>query len=211
MTGRTETFRGGIREFGSSTNRRGKPARRLRGQRASSPARRVGARRRREPKRAVKRRAVVPSSSPQSQRKARPPARLAGRPRWTLFRTVPHRNRNLAGVTGTVRSASRSEDVERLEQAEDQSTVTRAIPMPAAAAQVRSGRFVGRRSSRRRFGLAFAWRPCSWPLWASFGTKRAARGRVDRLVTVIPTDAIARRRLAAQDLLNNTRTGSAIR
>jgi hypothetical protein len=38
-----------------------------------------------------------------------------------------------------------------------------------------------------------------------FGSKGAARGGVDGLAAVVPADAIARRRVAAQDFLNDTR------
>ena len=55
---------------------------------------------------------------------------------------------------------------------------------------------------------AFPRRRFWWPLGASFGSQRAARGRVDSLVTVVAADPIARRRVAPQDFLaDNTRGG----
>ena len=59
--------------------------------------------------------------------------------------------------------------------------------------------------------LAFSCRRFSRPLGASFGSQRAARGRVDSLVTIVPADPIARRWLAAQDFLNDTRARSTAR
>ena len=49
------------------------------------------------------------------------------------------------------------------------------------------------------------------PLAASPSSKRAARRRVDALVAVVPADPIARRGIASEYLLNDTRAGSAIR
>jgi hypothetical protein len=43
------------------------------------------------------------------------------------------------------------------------------------------------------------------------GSKGPARGGVDSLVAVVPTQAIAMRGIAAQDFLNYTRAGSAFR
>ena len=74
-----------------------------------------------------------------------------------------------------------------------------------AVGSIRSARMV-----MSQVALPFPWRRWSRPLGALFGTKRAARGRVDGLVAVIPTDAIARRGIGTQDFLNDTRTGSAI-
>ncbi len=79
--------------------------------------------------------------------------------------------------------------------------------MRAAAARAPPGRWVARGILASQVGLAFAWPRFSRPLGASLGTKRAARGRVDGLVAVIPADAIARRRIAAQDLLNDVLSG----
>jgi hypothetical protein len=65
--------------------------------------------------------------------------------------------------------------------------------------------------ARRWVELAFRWRRFSRPLGASFGSQRAARGRVDSLVTVVPANPIARRGVAPQDFLNDTRAGSTVR
>jgi len=46
----------------------------------------------------------------------------------------------------------------------------------------------------------------AWP-----SSKGAARRRVDALVAVVPADPIARRGIAPEYLLNDTRAGSAIR
>ncbi len=59
--------------------------------------------------------------------------------------------------------------------------------------------------------LTFPW----WRFWRSLGalfsSKRAARGRVDGLVPVVPADAIARRRVAPQDFLDHTRARPPVR
>jgi hypothetical protein len=46
---------------------------------------------------------------------------------------------------------------------------------------------------------------------ALFGSKRAARGRLDALVAVVPADPIARRGITAQHALHDTRAGSTTR
>ncbi len=61
-----------------------------------------------------------------------------------------------------------------------------------------------------RSPLALPWCRLPRPVGALFGSKGAARGRVDGLVPVVPPDAIARRRVAAQDFLNDTRAGSTV-
>ena len=58
---------------------------------------------------------------------------------------------------------------------------------------------------------AFPWCRLPLPVAALFGPERAASGRVDGLVAVIPADSITRRGIAAQHFLNDTRAGSAVR
>ena len=57
---------------------------------------------------------------------------------------------------------------------------------------------------------AFPWYRSPLALGAGLGPQSAARGRVDALVAIVPADPIARRRIASQHFLNDTRTGSAI-
>jgi hypothetical protein len=62
-----------------------------------------------------------------------------------------------------------------------------------------------------RVGLAFPRRRFLLPCRARFGSEGSARWRVDALVAIVPTDAILRRRVAAQHFLNDTSAGSAAR
>jgi hypothetical protein len=72
------------------------------------------------------------------------------------------------------------------------------------------GLFRGAVDRRSSGWLAFPGCRLPLPLGAWFGPKGAARGRVDALVAVIPADPIARRRIAPQHFLNDTRAGSAV-
>jgi hypothetical protein len=54
-----------------------------------------------------------------------------------------------------------------------------------------------------QIGLALSWWRRRRALAVLFGSKRAARGHVDGLVAVVPADPIARRRVAARDLLKS--------
>ena len=84
-------------------------------------------------------------------------------------------------------------------------------PMGASAAPRPAAFVPGAAARPPQVGLAFAWRRFPRPHGASLGSQRAARGRVYSLVAIVPADPIARRRIAAQDLLNDTRAGSTVR
>jgi hypothetical protein len=80
-----------------------------------------------------------------------------------------------------------------------------------SVAHVAPGSVPGAADRRSSGWLAFSW--CRLPLLlgGSFGSESAARGRVDGLVAVVPADPIARRGIAAQHFLNDTRAGTAVR
>ena len=80
-----------------------------------------------------------------------------------------------------------------------------------SVAHVAPGSVPGAAYRRSSGWLAFSWCRLPLPLGGSFGSESAARGRVDALVAVVPADPIARRGIAAQHFLNDTRAGSAVR
>ena len=73
----------------------------------------------------------------------------------------------------------------------------------------RLGRFPPRWIVASQAGLAFPLCRLPLPLGALFGSEPTASGRVDALVAVVPADPIARRRIASQHLLHDTRAGPA--
>jgi hypothetical protein len=82
-------------------------------------------------------------------------------------------------------------------------------PMGKSAAHVASGLFPGAVDRRISGWLAFPWCRLPLPLGALFGPEGAACGRVDALVAIVPANPIARRGIAAQHFLDDTREGAA--
>ena len=81
--------------------------------------------------------------------------------------------------------------------------------MGESAAHVASGLLPGAVDRQISGLLAFPW--CRLLLLgALFGSEGAAGGHVDALVAVVPSDPVARRGVAAQHLLYDTRAGSAL-
>jgi hypothetical protein len=91
------------------------------------------------------------------------------------------------------------------------STSACAVPDRGVVTRVAPGSVPGAAYRRSSGWLAFSWCRLPLPLGGSFGSQSATRGRVDALVAVVPADPIARRGIAAQHFLNDTRAGSAVR